>query len=136
MGFNIKKILSYSIIIVLSLAAGWSYGVFTTLRENIISEIPPETGTIITTDISVLKYMRNGETQKAIEFIEQDLDAHIIKFYLGIPGDDMRRYVTETTLKRAKKYRQQYPWSTNNKEIDQMVNEVLSRVDITNWKGN
>ena len=131
MVFNIKKVVMYSIIIILSLFLGWSYGAFTTIRDIASKEVSQDTGKQITLYVNALIYLRNGSTQKAIDLIEQDLDTQIMNCYRDIRGTDEERYALEAAIKRAKMYRLQYPRTTDSHQIDQIVNEVLSRVNKT-----
>ncbi len=85
----------------------------------------------INVSLHTLRYLRSGEVEKAIEWVEGDLDSKVMKFFYPVKGSEKDRELTNIVLKRVKQYRSDYKRVSKYPEIDDMVNKVLSNVDIS-----
>ncbi len=130
-----KLIRSITIVLVIFISGmlGWIVGVRTTVTKlaSTSTEFSSTMEDVAEMKLILanLKYLRSGDSKKAIELLEKELDMHIIKYTLGIKGTEKERYYTELVLKRVKEYRSQYPRENKLPYKDNPVEDVLSKID-------
>jgi len=76
----------------------------------------------ITSTIETLKTLRGGDTKHGYDLLETHLDQSIIMF--SLPPQTKEGL---TAIEAAKSYRQQYPFKESDTNVDNAINEVLSR---------
>ena len=83
--------------------------------------------------IEILKLLRNGEQDTALEQLEARLDKDIVslspEYYDEFRITEQTRARIETALHQAKEYRQSYPRPSQGRAIDKDVEKTLSSVE-------
>jgi len=86
--------------------------------------------TVAGVEMTSLKDLRNENYERAIEWLEVDLDGNLVGFSLLADDLTEKMEVLEIlTLKHIKAYRDQYPRKTGNPQIDDDVARVLNMAD-------
>lgn len=78
-------------------------------------------------NISILKNLRNGDTEKAVEFLETTLDEKIISLQISDENTQWTNKSVSKAIRVAIEYRNEYPRHTENPDVDKMVSEALSK---------
>ena len=79
------------------------------------------------THVSVLKNLRDGETKKAIEFLETTLDGKIVSLQTSEENAQRTNEAIAKAIQMARDYRAKYPRHTQYPEVDEMVSKVLNQ---------
>jgi len=73
--------------------------------------------------LAVLRSLRSGDTNRVISLLETHLDGMLVQFSWPSTGPRDPQY--DKILERVKEYRAQYPHTSGNPEVDNMVNRIL-----------
>lgn len=79
------------------------------------------------THVSILENLRDGETKKAIEFLETNLDGKIVSLQTSEDNTQRTNDAVTKAIKMAREYRTKHPRRTQYPEVDEMVSKVLSQ---------
>lgn len=77
--------------------------------------------------VSILKNLRDGETQKAIEFLETTLDGKVIGLQISEENAERTNQAVAKAIQKAREYRAQHPRHTQYPEVDESVSKVLKQ---------
>jgi hypothetical protein len=81
----------------------------------------------INQNVWVLKRLREGKIEEAIERLELELDGNLITLSADMPIDEQWQESVDRSLAFVNEYRSIYPRSTQNPEIDSAVANALSK---------
>ena len=78
----------------------------------------------------VLRYLRAGDTNSAVETLENRLDVGVILLSAVVPEqkDAKKRAAYVRLLKKARDYRAAHPWKSSSPEIQEAVARALAEV--------
>ena len=79
---------------------------------------------------ALLKNIRSGQTTRAVDMLEANLEGNLIFFSFDHKADKLIEHRALEALKQAKEYRKEYPRSTNDKELGAHLDKALSRTKI------
>lgn len=102
---------------------GWYFGMHSYLNAWVQEQAGDVNGNVV-----VLRNLREGKTDAAMEFVESRLDDDLVVL---VPEDvELREHVREemhSALRTAKQYRTDYPRTSSRSGVDEMVKNALSR---------
>jgi len=106
-------------------SAGFYYGTFQ-LRNDWIHKDAKD----VHSQVVILKHLRRGRTDQAIELLEARLDDQLIMFDPSEPYPRLTsREINEINkaIRESKEYRSAYPRKSNRTFVDEMVRNLFSR---------
>jgi hypothetical protein len=119
--------------IALSLVAGLvigGYGGFRLGKSSVLNNVLQKDAREVQSHVSTLKYLRDGQTDKAIEVIEAGLDDDLVLFDPEEPYEmitDRTKAEIKQALQQARGYRAAYPRKSSRSYVDTMVGNVLEK---------
>ncbi len=133
--FSTKKSLKILLLLTIPLFLGWIAGVCTSRHfiskaydSSIIAHAREDASSILIV-VQVLKQLRNGDLEKAVEGLEVELDDKIMRNPINPKRSEKDNWHMIQAMKYAKDYRSKYKRVTKYPEIDKTVNSVLSEVE-------
>ena len=129
---KVRKVFSITAIFLAGVIIGGvagAYGVAHYTSLFLSGDVESRAAVAIKQNIWVLKRLREGKVEQALELLEIDLDGNLITFSADMPIAKQWQESVGRSLVFAKEYRSQYPRSTQNHEIDATVASVLSKVE-------
>jgi hypothetical protein len=128
-----KSVLSYAVVFILGAVIGLAIGGYSGARLGasfILNETLYKDAKEVQTQVKVLRHLRAGANDQAIELMEAHLDDNLIIFdpqepYPGIKEDTAAEI--DTAISKCKDYRMEYPRSSDRPPIDAMVADILER---------
>lgn len=130
---NKRKVFSVIAILIVGAILGGAIGSYSALHFTSlfwINATDGRTTLAIQHDVEVLKLLREGSTERAIELLEIDLDGNLITFSADMPNTEQWKDAAGKSLKSAKEYRAESPRTTSYPEIDEAVATALSKAEL------
>ena len=119
--------------IALSLAAGLiigAYGGFRLGKSPVLNNVLKKDAREVQSHVSTLKYLRDDQTDKAIEVIEAGLDDDLVLFDPEEPYEmitDRTKAEIKQAIQQARGYRSAYPRKSSRSHVDAMVDNLLEK---------